>query len=386
MNRKYLWIFPALLTVLGLSCRSENRVMEQEDLFILPMGYMADELNYFVKPDSQMPGTSDLFIHEGRVFLSSSNSGKIMELNSYGDLLGFYYNPTINPEPAQYMTEDGDNPVVIKKWNFRGVERLAVTDDYLLVADRVEESQSEQADGVLRNRIVLRFDRKGEYVDFLGKEGVQTTPFGFVQDLEVTSSGETVVITKEKRDYQVYWFSKEGRLLYQVNLDAEHLPPLEEEGWGPGIPETIKPDKNEHKLYIKMDYFPLVDSENMNSVSRLYTLDLQAEVYSDFFEVDNLEVEMNGQQLEGVYEYLGPTASGLHFFLGADFNGRYHLNLMNAEGAVKATRIMYIQDSNILFRRFFLSEDGLLASVFYEARGARVSWWRTDKLADRYAD
>ncbi|MDC7231722.1 MAG: hypothetical protein PQJ58_00700, partial [Spirochaetales bacterium] len=334
MKRTYLCLFLTLSALFLFSCRSENKILEQEDLFILPMGYMADELNYFIKPDSQLPGSSDLAIYEGRVFLSSSNAGKIMEFNSYGDLLGFYYNPTINPEPVQYMSDDRENPVVVKKWNFRGIEHLAVTEDYILVVDRVEESQSELVDRVLHNRIILRFDRKGEFVDYIGREGSQSSPFAYIQDMEVTAGGEIVVFTKQGTDQQVFWFSKEGNLLYKVILNQEQLPAMEEEGWRPGIPESIKPDINEHKLYIKMDYFPLMDSVDLKSVSRLYTLDLKEENYTSWFDIGSLNVEINGQTLDGVYEYLGPTDAGLQLFLGSDFSGRYHLSIMDSEGAV----------------------------------------------------
>ncbi|QEN07172.1 hypothetical protein EXM22_03900 [Oceanispirochaeta crateris] len=386
MKQKYLtrFLIISLLFIL-FSCNSENKVLQREDLFILPMGYMADELNYFLKPDSQLPGSSDLFINDGRVFLSSSNAGKIMELNSYGDLLGFYYNPTINPEPAQYITEEKENPVMVKKWNFRGIEHLAVTDEYLLVADRVDENQSKMENKILHNRIVLRFNHKGEFIDYLGQEGIQGAPFAFIQGLEVTDSGEIVVMTRQGQNQLVYWYSQKGELLYKIILDKQNLPIMEEDGWSPGVPESIKPDRQEHKLYIKMDYFPLIDSPDLKSVSRLYTLDLTEERYTGYFTIANLEVELNGQKMDGIYEYLGITSSGLHFFLGSDFSGRYYLIFMDQTGAVKVSRVMFIQDSGILFRRFFLSAEGLLAGIFYEENGARVSWWRTDKIAEKYA-
>ncbi|MDA3957236.1 hypothetical protein [Oceanispirochaeta sp.] len=386
MKCKYLvrFIF-IILPFLFVSCTGENRVLEREDLFILPLGYMADELNYFLKPDSQLPGTSDLFIREGRVFLSSSNAGKIMELNSYGDLLGFYYNPTINPEPAQYLSEDKENPVIVRKWNFRGIDHLAVSDEYMLVADRVDESQSMIEDRILHNRIILRFDHKGQFVDYLGQEGIQGSPFAYIQDLEITDNGEAVVLTRQCQKQLVYWFSRQGDLMYKIILDKENLPIMEEGGWSAGVPESLIPDRNAQKLYIKMDYFPVNDSPDLKSVSRLYTLDLLEEKYTDFFTIATLEVEVNGQTLDGIYEYLGITSSGLHYFLGSDFSGRYHLILMDSTGAVKVERVMFIEDSGILFRRFFLSADGLLAGIFYEPKGARVSWWRTDKIADNYA-
>jgi len=372
------------LPFLLFSCKGENKVLEREDLFILPMGYLADELNYFLKPDSQLPGSSDLFIRDGRVYLSSSNAGKIMELNSYGDLLGFYYNPTINPEPAQYLSKGKENPVTIRKWNFREIEHLAVSDDYILVADRVEKSQGEVENNIVYNMIILRFNHDGEYVDSLGREGIQGSPFSYIQDLEVTDNGETVVLSRQGKNLQVFWFSKQGDLLYKIFLDSKSLPSMEEEGWSEGVPESVKPDRKDHKLYIKMDYFPIDDSPDAKSTSRLYTLDLNKEEYTDFFEISSLEIEINGQKLDGVYEYLGNTSTGLHFFLGSDFQGKYYLSMMDNSGAVRSTRIMFIEDSEILYRKFFLSAEGLLAGVFYEEKGARVSWWRTDKIAERY--
>ncbi len=375
-----------ILPLLFYSCSGNNKVLEREDLFMLPLGYMADELNYFIRPDTRLPGSSDLFIQDGRVYLGSSNSGKIMVLNSYGDLLGFYYNPAINPEPAQYLDKDHENPVAVKKWTFRGIEHLAVSEGTLLVADRVEESQNLVEDNILHNRIILRFDQKGNFIDYLGREGVHGTPFTFIQDLEVTAKGEIVVITNSGGGELVYWFSREGKLLYKVILDQDKLPSMEGAGWNPGVPESIKADQKEHKLYIKIDYFPERDRLDLASVSRLYTLDLEQEIYTGFFDIPALSIELEGQVLDGVYEYLGPVDGNLHFFLGSDFKGHYFLSIMNSEGAVKTKRSMYIQDEGVLFRKFFLAGNGLLAGIFYEPEGARVSWWRTDKVAGRYAE
>jgi len=228
------------------------------------------------------------------------------------------------------------------------------------------------------------FNHDGEYVDSLGREGIQGSPFSYIQDLEVTDNGETFVLTRQGQNLQAFWFSGKGDLLYKIVLDSKSLPSMEEEGWSAGVPESVKPDRTEHKLYIKMDYFPLEDTPQAKSSSRLYTLDLNQERYTGSFEISSLEVEFNGQNLDGIYEYLGNTSSGLHYFLGSDFKGRYYLNLMDSSGAVLTTRIMFIEDSEILYRKFFLSAEGLLAGVFYEERGARISWWRTDKIAERY--
>lgn len=383
---------PLLLLLGGVlfffSCRPEDRLLEKEDLFVIPMGIMADELDYFYRANTLLPGSSDLFVQNGRIYLTSSHAGKIMEMNSYGDLLSLIYNPQTNPEPAQYLKQDNreESLIRIRKWNFRQIDHIAADEERLLVVDRVEDGLASNNEGILYNRVILRFDQEGEYLDSLGQEGVNGTPFSYIQDLRITRNGEIVVITQSSSDKVIFWFSSEGQLLYKVVLDNAHLPQVEDPGWSPGQIEKIAPDLAGYKLYLKIDYFPLEDSPEGEAMSRLYTLDLQDEAYGSFFDIPRFEVVLGDQTIEGVNEYLGAVAGGLHFFIGSDFNGKYHLTVMDAEGAVKTSRILRIQDQDTIFRNLYLAPNGLLAGIFYEEKGARVSWWRADRIAERYAE
>jgi len=369
------------------SCRAEKKLLEKEDLFVISMGVMADELDYFYRDNSLLPGNSDLFVQNGRIFLTSSHAGKIMEMNSYGDLLSLVYNPQKNPEPSHFIKQDNQDESLIRiqKWNFRNIEHIAISDEAMLVVDQVDETLAILSDQVLYNRIILRFDEEGHYIDSLGQEGINGTPFSYVKDLQITAQGDAVVVTQSAADNTVFWFSSEGQLLFQVNMDKEHLPKVDEEGWSIGHAEKIAADQSEYKLYIKVDYFPIEDSPEQQALSRLYTLDLQDEEYTGFFDVSRFEISLGEQLIEGVNEYLGPISGGLHFFMGSDYNGEYHLTIMDNEGAVKTSRILNIQDQDIIFKKLYLSPNGLLTGIFYEDKGARVSWWRADHVAGKYA-
>ena len=370
------------------SCRSENKLLDKEDLFVVPMGVMADELDYFYRSDSLLPGESDVYVKNGRIYLTSSHAGKIMEMNSYGDLLSLIYNPETNPEPSHYQKQDNkeENLIRIKKWNFRSIEHIAVNDEGLLVVDQVDENLSTLTDRGLYNRIILRFDSEGEYIDSIGQEGINGTPFAYIQDLQITERGDVVVISQSASDNTVSWFSSAGQLLYKVILDKDHLPVVEEEGWSIGQAEKISADLSEYKLYIKVGYFPLSDSPDQKALSRLYTLDLQAEEYTEYFDVPRFEIELGEQVIEGVNEYLGTVSGGLHFFLGSNYSGRYFLTVMDEKGAVKTNRVLRIEDQDIIYKKLFLDPSGLLAAVFYEETGARLSWWRADRIVERYAE
>ncbi len=379
-----------LCTVILLlaSCRQDSKVLEKEDLFIIPMGVMADELEYFYRSGSLLPGSSDLFIQNGRIFVTSSHTGKIIEMNSYGDLLSLIYNPQTNPEPAHMVSKDNEKESLlrIRKWNFRNIEHIAVSDKGLYVVDQVEESVVSQSENTLYNRVVLIFDENGEYVDFLGQEGINGTPFAYVKDLQITDNGDIVVISQSVNEYRVYWFSPEGSLLYKILLGNNQLPVPGEGVWGNGQIEKISPDPRFPRIYLKIAYFPLEDTPESTALGRLYTLDLVEGEYTGFFEIPHFEVELGERSVEGVNEYLGAVRGGLHYFMGSDYNGRYHLTIMDSTGAVKTNRVLTIQDQDIIYKNLFLNTSGLLAGIFYEEKGARVSWWRADKIAEKYAE
>ena len=388
VNRLFLSILFTFVFLL-VSCRSDNKLLEKEDLFIIPMGVAADELDYFYRGSSLLPGTSDLYIQNGRIFVSSSHAGKVVEMNSYGDLLSLIYNPQTNPEPAHYQKSGSsgkDSLLRIRKWNFRNIEHIAISDRGLYVVDQVDDTMVSKSDQFLYNRILLRFDEEGEYLDSLGQEGINGTPFPYINDLQITEKDDLVVITQSTGDFIVFWFSPEGSLLYKIIVKKSDLPKVQEGSWGLGQVEKITADPAESKLYLKIAYFPLDDTRDRTALSRLYTLDLEKEEYTNFFEIPHFEVNMGDQAIEGVNEYLGAISGGFHFFLGSDYNGKYHLTIMDSTGAVKTTRVLNIQDQDIIYKKLYLAPSGLLAGIFYEEGGARISWWRADRIAEKYAE
>ncbi len=388
MIKRLSLLFFFITALFLTSCRPDNQVLEKEDLFIIPMGVTAEELDYFFRSGSLLPGLSDLFVLNGRIFISSSHAGKVMELNSYGDLLSLVYNPQTNPEPVHYQNQEDDQEslIRIRKWNFRNIEHIAVSDRGMYIVDQVEDNLVSQSGDTLYNRIVLLFDEEGEFVDSLGQEGINGTPFAYVKDLQVTEQGNIVVITQSVQENTVYWFSPGGALLYKIILGEDQLPVPEEGSWGPGQVENIAADPEEDKIYLKVSFFPLDDTEEQTALNRLYTLDLREGEYTGYFEIPHFEINLGDQVIEGVNEYLGSVRGGLHFFLGSDYGGRYHLTIMDETGAVKTTRVLNIEDQDIIYKNIYLNPLGLLSGIFYEENGARISWWRADRIAERYAE
>ncbi len=371
-----LYLF--LILTLLLSCQRRGK-LEQEDLFILPIGYMADELNYVLQPtSSQLPSVSDISMLDGRIYISSSNGGKVMVFNSYGDLLSLIYDPQLNPDPVQYTTQGGEGPINLESWDFQRIDRIATTSRFLLVAEQSPKESHLERDGIPYNRRILLFDHDGKFIDILGSTGRGGGPFPFIHDIQTTASDEIMVYTKFRNQRRLYWFSKEGDLLYELSLNA--LPLLEEEGWRHGSLENVKPSQTGPKVYMQIDYFSQSDSPNVSFISRIYTYDLERDAFVSYFTIPNFTIEVMEQSIDGVYEYLGSTLGEEHIFLGAEYNNSYQLLSINKGGRVIGNRRLFIQDDGIIHRQFYLSQKGLLLGIFYEDQGARVTWWRSDRM------
>ena len=87
-------VFFAFVAFLCLvSCSKKNGVSEvgENDLFTLEYGNFEDELNLFDIAESGSVDTH-IFMRDGFFFIANGESRKIIELNSYGDLLSLYYN------------------------------------------------------------------------------------------------------------------------------------------------------------------------------------------------------------------------------------------------------------------------------------------------------
>jgi len=98
MNRKrfrhLVYAAAAVSTaVLFVSCKRSNVVesVDENELFSISYGNFEDQLNMFDLTNVGNIHTS-MTMRDGFFYIANGEAGKIMELNSYGDLLTLYYN------------------------------------------------------------------------------------------------------------------------------------------------------------------------------------------------------------------------------------------------------------------------------------------------------
>lgn len=392
-------VFPlvVLLVLASLtSCDSkEIPALERENLFRLSIGRMEDQVDLFALEQRGGSGKTRLAMRDGIVYLSDGNGDKVVRFTSYGDLLSMIYNEETNPPPLTLKTDFAESDVVTRRataYPLNNVGEIAVSANKdVYIEDRLPpERRSYDAERrIMLDGVVLRFNDSGRFTEYLGQEGIGGTPFPLITGLHISSGDEPVVVCRHVHGWNVYWFDAQGNLLYLVLIEQDELPLLEGSRARPSL-EKIVPATDARKLYLKIDYYAETIDESTKTRSgigyegsRLWTMDVPAGKYVESIAVPVLErLEEEGDkrfQAEHIYSFIGAARGGKFFFSAPDRGGYALLHLESGSDEQKRGFIR-VEDSELAFNAFYLSEDGILSALLASDFEAMVVWWRTDRM------
>jgi hypothetical protein len=385
----------ALLLLTGCG-RGSVPILEEEQLFSLEYGKMEDQVELFLD-GSAVTRKTRIAMRGGLFFVASGYGNRIMEFTSYGDLLTLYYNPSQNPRPVMLQSGNDEERVTNRRayeYPFNTVGEVAVTSaKTLLVEDQVPDRVAvfDEELGVRLNRVVVRLDRAGNQIDYLGQEGIGGSFFPYIQEIEVTANDEIVVITTAPPLSIVYWFAADGTLLRRVELTPETLPVPEEVAAAPLL-ESIHADHELRRLYAKINYY-VQGSENGDGsdtsvdrlMSRVYWINIEDGGYEGFVDVPrNVKRDSVlgafGEEDEFFYEMLG-AASGEHLFLlSRESSTESQLLILHTSGKVVRRRKLGIDYNDVVIRDLHVSHNGILSGMLATRDDVDLVWWRTDRL------
>lgn len=393
-----LFLFPVLVSVTG--CTGDSRkVLEREKLFSLSYGRFEDEIDLFNLDSGTSGPDTQVFMRDGLVYIANSGAKKILQFTSYGDLLSVYYNPETNPVPSFAGADPGDGTVTATTrkavaYPFNHPVYLSVDlQKRLFVADQLprERFEFDSEQRVILRDVVLRFNPDGQFLDFLGQEGPGGTPFPPITALYTNVRNELVVISKTPDTTIVFWFDRDGSLLYQVPVSVNALPSFYPDG------EKVMPtldrivmDQNQVRLYMKIDYYtPIIDQSTgadagiAYDASAIYPFDIDKGAYGERIDVPFYEgVDKDSQgtfTYKKPYELLGVT-SGQWFFFCTPVDEGYLLEALDSKTSRVHQRILYVSPDELAYNALILSDDGILTALLASGLNASVVWWRTDSL------
>ncbi len=389
--------FAAFSCLFYFSC-SKNKILstvENENLFELKYGNFEDELNIF---DLSAVGSikTRLAMKDGFFYIANGESKKIMEMNSYGDLLTIFYNEETNPCPS--FASSGETAGATRRavsYPFNEISNICVdSEKKLYVVEKLpaERQEYDETGKISLSNVVLRFDENSKFIDYLGQEGSGGTPFPFIQNIFATSRGELVVVCFTGSGYQVFWFSKNGSLIYKMPIEKRNVPnPIEgKRGDIFYSVDTIIPDNKVRCLYLKVDYFSsYIDESSMVQsgidyvATYIYPLDIENGVYSDPLLIPAYQEEID----EGLaktyynipYDFIGVTDSNWFFFMVSTEDG-FNVQMVQGDGSKILNRKLRMNHEDYLYYTFSLDNSGIISVLAAKDSRAQVSWWRTDSL------
>jgi hypothetical protein len=390
----------ALLLASGCA-RKGIEQLGREELFSLSLGKLEDQIDLFQLDESTLDRKNRVAMRDGLFYIANGNSGKIMTFTSYGDLIFLLYNPKTNPAPMLQGSSAGDDTVSTRgsvAVPFSDIGEIAVASDKrLYVEDAVSRGKAvkDTARGVLQDRVVLRFDRKGRAEGYIGQEGLGGAPFPYISGLFVTTRDALVVVCRVPDAWQVFWYSREGSLVYRTEIDTAHLPPAQEKGLIQSL-VTVIPDMQDPVLHLLIhSYRQTIDqsTRTQSSVeivsSRVWNLDLRSQTYASFIELPRNAPRREKVGLKTIEipappgDLLGVGASGNYYVLAFADSNLYRLQILDPAGRLRAQRSVIIEDSELTYRDIRLSPTGLIYGLLADQVRVHVSWWRSDLLLKR---
>lgn len=383
------------------SCRRSGVVASvgEERLFALKYGSFEDELDLFSLSRAGAVRTY-MAMRDGFFYIANGEARKIMELNSYGDLLTLYYNDEAGGAPS-FASDNAENATrKAVAYPFSTLGPIAVDGrKYLYAVDTLppERHETDEKERLALRSVVLRFAADGSFVDYLGQQGPGGTPFPFVRALYATAANELVAVCVTNGGFAVYWFGEDGFLRYSVPVTAAAVPNPYKEGAEDAVyvsVENVVPDLLAHRLYLKVDYFAntldpalKVQSGVEYQHTLLYPLDLDTGRYDAPLEIpayeDTVSEGLGTESRQLPYDFLGVTESGWFFFSVPTERG-FAVQMVQPNGQRILRRTLGVNHGDILYYAMHLDEEGILSALFVKRDEAEVDWWRTDSLIDAF--
>jgi hypothetical protein len=411
----------ALTAILGLclasgllaSCGAGEKpsvAVKREQLFSLSYGPAEDQLDLFLIDGAQSGLKTCITMREGFFYIANGAGYKIVRFDSFGDPLSMIYNTEKNPAPvvlkavpespnaggAAGAGAASGEPLGRKAtpYPFRSVGEIAVDSaQTIYVEDRLppERRVQDKDSSALLDHVVLRFDKEGQFVDYLGQEGIGGTPFPYILGLYTVGSDDCVVVSMLQSGWLVHWFDKNGTLVSSLKLKREDLP-LPDKGKDLiASLDRIVPDVAGRDLLLKVDYYKAaVDPATKAqagaefSSSWMYRMDLKDGKYAERWQIHAIEKSAKDAEGHNVKYARVPSligATGRHFFLiYADDEGKSYVSAYDRTTRDSSRYGIDIAQDELYYNSYYLSPNGVLCALLGTKYEARVVWWRFDKF------
>lgn len=398
----FLFAASSIFSLLIFSCgrNSDLSSIRREEKFTLDYGNLENQINLF---DLNSTGeiNTRIAMRDGFFFISNGKSKKVLQMNSYGDLLTLYYNSKTNPPPLfdEEFLDDDSKYSTKRSVLYPFYEPSFLTLDSRLnfyVVETLPKERHEVIDGKNLRQVVLHFD-SDSFVNYIGQQGRGGTPFPYIKNIYTSYDDCLFVVCIVSEGLQVFCYNSDGNLLHDIVIRHSDVPEYGEVKAGATRfveVENIVPDFNSARLFIKADFYEnSIDSKGQGGVGDVMTVifpyDLSDGSYGKPIEIPPYEESITQgfakQSYKLSYDFMGVSDSGWLFFTIAVDSG-FVVQMVHAESSRIARRFLSYNMKDTVYSAFNLSVSGIISALLATQENAKVVWWRTDDLTRSFEE
>ncbi|MGL1894111.1 MAG: hypothetical protein OCD02_20955 [Spirochaetaceae bacterium] len=385
-----------LINLTFISCDKEvnTSLLEKEDKFTLPIGNMDNELDFFSREGISFSLESDIYMSNGIFLISNGNGKKIMKFSSYGDLL------------KKISSEDNSETQFTDSipWEFNKPGVIAATQNHIFIEDTVtydsnksEEyidktrdltsDKSDDEKHILNEKIISYFNLDGEYIGYIGQNGINGTPFPFINNIYTNKNNELIVITQTTFFWSIYRFTEDGDIIDKNIIELDYLPKLENESDIITQINNIIPDREKDRVLVELTFYRKIFDDKTGATislesikSRVFYFDLLTKSYISWMDIP--DTKKDNESSSKHYVLLDIVKGKYLFFISQSLDGlSQFLTITNENGYIIGEYDLQIDNTNIIFSSFYTTfPDGILTGLLCTEYAGGVSMWRTDKI------
>ncbi|MCL1994449.1 MAG: hypothetical protein FWG66_16015 [Spirochaetes bacterium] len=368
----------------------EAGVVDRFDFFSLDIGHLENQLALFAFEGYPAMRTG-MALRDGMLYISDGNGGKIVRYNFFGDLLFMIFNEDTNPRPISLSTNFAEGEHATRwaiHYPLKDPGRIVVDSRrHIFVEERLppERVRFDQENNVVLDAMLLHFDQNGNFIQYLGQDGIGGTPFPRIVGLYASGTDEIVVVSRLPGGWNIFWFDPSGALLYLIMISSSEIPMLPEMDQALGIVDRIVAVPDSRQLLIKVDYYKdILGDDYMRLGKELYrsliwTLNVEDGSYIAYTDVPHYTVPGDTEGVLGkmIYSMLGVMPNGIALLYFPIETGHSILFLNTITGEQRRGVINF-SSSQLVYHNFSISPEGMLLGILVDDYQVNLVSWRTD--------
>lgn len=367
-------VLVAIIFTIPLSCTKTANKKSIRELFSFNIGYDKNELG--LRPENFFSEIQiiNYYYSNGFYYISDSINNKILKVTETGTPILTIYNKTNYPKITPNTTVSIDTTteqseveylILYSEYELSSPGLICADIDKNIFAVNSSPLYKKMEDNRIDDEMILKFDKKGNFLYKLGKTGINTQPFGYIIKMINDNSNNLIVIEQTDNVYTIYKYSNAGVLLHKCELSLKSIPVQKNESNYLITFVNIIPGYIEDEVYVTAQFV----SKEINMKLETYSIE-----YEKIFrysmkqnKIDRMLLKISPEnedltkykydtEIMNLYGNKKSVQKPFQTLLGVDINNNIHLYR-------KDIPLETITANNYYFMRY--NENGALQEVKY---------------------